>query len=279
MKFDLAALTRRISNPRRSVVPIRPINPPAIRATDLYRSVYFPVIAIWRNRIPALVDEYERTLAAMTTDSPAALRVELQQAEDDADAMVITVEPRLERWAAIFANWHAARWRRNVLSATRVDLLTMIGPEDTRETVQAVIQRNVGLVKSVSDQARERMADSVFRGLNNRTPSRQVAKELRTAVEMGTRRARNIASDQLTKISSALDEERRRQAGIDSWEWIHSEKANPRPEHAARNGFLYSDDPADVGTEYQGKKVRRPPDDRPGQLPFCGCTSRAVLLL
>jgi len=148
-----------------------------------------------------------------------------------------------------------------------------------RETLGAVIERNVGLVKSVSDEARRRIADSVFRGLQNRTPAREVAKDIREAVALERRRALRIASDQTVKVAAALNEERRRQAGIMAWEWIHSGKLHPRPEHEARDGKLYSDDPADVGAEYQGRVVRKPPEDKPGQLPFCGCTSRAVLIL
>ena len=85
--------------------------------------------------------------------------------------------------------WHRARWRGAVLTATSVDLQTMIGPADVRETVEAVIQRNVGLVRSVSDETRRRIGDAVFRGLQKRTPAREVARELREAVAMSRRRA------------------------------------------------------------------------------------------
>jgi SPP1 gp7 family putative phage head morphogenesis protein len=82
---------------------------------------------------------------------------------------------------------------------------------------------------------------------------------------MTRRRALNIASDQTVKLASALNEERRREVGIDTWEWMSSHKVHYRPEHLARDGKRYSD--AD------------PPPDMPGELINCGCTSRAVLSL
>jgi len=60
---------------------------------------------------------------------------------------------------------------------------------------------------------------------------------------------------------------------------VASAARQPRPDHEARDGNLYSDQPSDTGREYQGRTVHKAPEDKPGELPFCGCTSRAVLIL
>jgi len=278
MRFDLADLTKRQRATRRKTITLRPIIAPATRASDLY-AIYRPVIQAWEAALPAIEAEYARTLASLTTDSPASLAVEISKPEAEAAAVVLSVRARLARWAAIIEAWQRSRWKANVKAATRVDLSTLIGPGDARETLETVIERNVGLIKSVSDEARRRVSDAVFRGLTNRTPARELAKELRTQVGLERKRALRIASDQTVKVTAALNEERRRQAGVMAWEWIHSGKRHPREDHLARNGNLYSDDPAQAGTDYEGQRVLSPPDDRPGQLPFCGCTSRAVLIL
>ena len=279
MRFNLAAMTKRARKPRRKSITIREIRLPGAMATDLYRSAYLPPLAAWVAAIPAIMAAYERTLAELATDSVLDIRAELDSAEGNAAAVVLTIRARLERWAAVFEQWHRRRWVANVLSATGVDLTAMIGASDARETLAELIERNVALVKSVSDQARDRIADAVYRGLRERRAAADVARDIRGAVAMGRDRAKRIAADQLVKASSALNDERRRQAGIMAWAWVHSGKLHPRLEHLVRDGKLYSDDPADVGTEYQGKTVLSPPDDKPGELPFCGCTSRAVLIL
>ena len=279
MQIDLAEIVKRSGTTRRKSITFRPIKLPATYATDLYRGAYQPVIQAWTGGLDAIIEEYERTLSQLTTDAPSDLAVRVSAVETTAADVVVRVRGYLEIWARTIEFFHRRRWAAAVRAATGVDLSTLIGPADARLTLQAVIERNVGLIKSVSDQARTRIADSVFRGLSEGKPSREVAKELRQAAAMSRRRALNIASDQSVKINSALNEERRREAGISAWKWVHSGKVHFREVHKARDGKLYSDDPADVGDEYEGKTIRTPPDDRPGQLPFCGCTSRAVLIL
>lgn len=278
MRFDLAALTKRTRNPRRSTITLRPIKPTAIQASDLF-DIYRPVIEAWRGAIPTIMATYERTLAEMVTDAPADLAADISQVDNTLFGLSVAIRLRLERWAQVVEVFHRRRWTAAVRASTGVDISALIGPADARLTLQAVIESNVALVKSVSDQARTRISEAVFRGLRENRPSREVAKELREALGMSRRRALNIASDQSVKIHSALNEERRREAGISAWKWLHSGKVHFRDVHKARDGKLYSDDPKDVGDEYEGQTIRKPPEDLPGRLPFCGCTSRAVLIL
>jgi uncharacterized protein with gpF-like domain len=277
--FSLAQLWRRTANPRRKAASLRPIVAPATFASDLYLSAYKPIVDTWEAALPGIVATYARSLAEIVTDSPADLQAEIGQVDAVNAALVLAVRPRIERWARVVEAWQRRRWRATVLSATKVDLQTMIGPADARMTIETVLERNVALVRSVSDQTREKIADAVFRGLREQLPVPDVGRQIREAAAMARRRAKNIAADQTVKLTASLNEERRRQAGISAWEWVHSEKAHPRPEHQVRNGLLYSDDSEQVGEQAEGKRIRKPPQDRPGQLPFCGCTSRAVLIL
>jgi hypothetical protein len=178
-----------------------------------------------------------------------------------------------------FQNWHLGRWRGAVLSASGVDLSTLIVPESARETVAQALERNVGLIRSVSDDARRKIADIVFAGLQQRRSAADVARDLRGSVDFERKRARRVAGDQIVKLSSALDAERRREAGLDTIEWVSSGKLHPRKWHRARNGQLFSENETRVGKEIDGKVVHEmpPPDDRCGIPPFCGCTSKAVL--
>jgi uncharacterized protein with gpF-like domain len=74
-----------------------------------------------------------------------------------------------------------------------------------------------------------------------------------------------IASDQTLKLSSQLDTERFRQAGIVKFMWQHSGKPHYRPWHLARDGQVYA---------LEGEI---PPGDMPGIPVYCGCKKRAVL--
>lgn len=278
--FNLAQETRRTRNIRRKSITLGEVAAPAMLATDLYRSIYLPIIQLWAEASKPIADEYARTLAQMTTDSPADIQAQIDAADSAATRLVLTLTPSLRRWALLVERATRMRFVRQVFSATSVDLSTRLGPIDVQETLDAYLRWNVDLVADVSAQIKKRIADSVFTGLTQRKPAREVAKEISEAVGMGRKRALNIASDQLAKLSGSLADERRRQAGMTEWEWLHGGKVHYRPEHLARDGFYYTDDPANVGKRINGKEVRSPPErgDRPGQKPFCSCRGRSVLV-
>lgn len=262
MSFDLATLARRQRNIRRPIITIRDIVPPAVMASDLYRAVYAPVVQLWSAAAERALAEYSRT-SALINDAPSDLRQVLDDAAGEFDRLFLLLRPRLADWLLRTERWQRQKWRGAVLSATGVDLQTMIGPETVRETLDSYLEWNAALVKDVSAQAQKRISDAVFEGVTQRKPARDVAAKVREAGAMTRRRSIGIASDQLSKVTSALASERRREAGIERWEWVHSGKLHPRENHKARNGKTFSD--ADA------------PKDLPGRLPYCGCRERAVL--
>ena len=264
MPIPLAAMAARTKRTRKREITFRPITAPATLASDLYAEAYAPIVKAWSEAAERIIAQYERTLA-MTTDSPAEVGAVLSATEDAVTRILLSIRLRLETWALRTERWHRGKWSSTVKAATGVDIATMIGPKAAQTTVGGAIKRNVGLVRSISEQARTRIGEAVFRGLNKRAPAADVAKEIREATGMARRRALNVAADQTVKITAQLNQERRREAGIDTWEWVHSGKLHPREEHRARNGQRYSDDDA--------------PEDLPGELPWCGCTERAVLSL
>lgn len=263
MKYDLKTMVQRGKKTRRKSITFRPIIAPATFASDLYTKGYAPVISAWEQSIPAIMAEYERALSSLTSDSPEQIGVRIDEIERDVSAVFFRIRLALGAWSAHVEAWQRGKWRGAILTATGIDVGTLIGAGDMRGPVSASIERNVGLVKSVSDQTRQRISQHVFDGLRKRTPAREVAASIREATGMGKRRSLNIASDQLTKLSSELAAERRREAGLSAWEWKSSHKVNYRPEHQARDGKRYTDD--------------NPPATLPGEEINCGCTEQAVL--
>lgn len=278
-RFNLATLSRRTNRRRRSItLPV--IATPQMLAIDLYQSCYRPIIDLWKNAAPRIVSEYERTIATMTADSPADVQNEIDEAANEALRLYLTLTPSLRNWTFRVEQIIRNRWRGAILSATGVDLGTLLGPQDVRDTLEAYLNWNADLIRDVSDEIKKRVADRVFSGLTQRKPVREVAKEINEAVGLGRKRSQRIAQDQLSKISTSLADERRREAGIDTWAWVHSQKKHPRKEHQARDGNIYADVPGLVGKKVGDKVVMTPPErgDRPGQAPYCGCRSRSVLI-
>jgi len=285
MKIPLPLLVARTGTKRKRFV----IGNPEPRDMDRVRllRVYMQVVNHWAGMRAKLLAEYERTLqAAQANDGYEARGIKGVRAADSAEdinstleegtswfnRLVITLEAGITSWALGVEAWQRGKWRGAVLSATGVDLDTMLYAGDVTETVQSRILANLELIKDVNAQQRQRMAQVVFNGLNQRLPARDVAKQLAEVTGFGRKRALLIASVELQKIATALSVERSHQAGVgNKYEWVHSRKKHPRDWHKARNGKTFSDKAKPGSEEYV------PPDDRPGIPIRCGCRRLPVL--
>jgi SPP1 gp7 family putative phage head morphogenesis protein len=134
---------------------------------------------------------------------------------------------------------HRGKWVQSVLSATDVNLDTILTAGDVEDTVGASINWNISLIKDVSDELRRRIANAVFAGFQRRAPAAEIAKEIREATGMARARARRIAGDQTVKLGARLNQARQEQAGITSFKWRHSAKRHPRSWHLQRDGKVY----------------------------------------
>lgn len=249
---------------KRKLITFTPIRSTKAQADDLlaiFRRILAPLAHTDR-----LIAAYERELQRkLSHDSPDELGSLADEMAREIHRLVLELTPDLRRWALRIEKTHRGKWARAIQGVLDITVETMLGPEDVRETLDAFLTRTTSLIRDVTEQARGRIADAVLRGIQQRTPTAKVAKEIAEATGMARKRARRIASHQSVSLNSALNEERRRQAGLDTWKWRHSGKLHPRPEHVARDGKIYTDETA--------------PADRPGQLPNCGCVAQAVLVL
>lgn len=280
MRYNLAALARGNKARRKKAIVFRDIKPPATFATNLYQRVYAPAVAIWTRRTDAILAEYERSLSALTTDAAGDLNDQLDQGEAEFTRIVLSLRAAMTEWAYRYEKWQRSKFIGAALAASDVDLSTMLTVNDVRQPLEHAIEWNVSLVKDVIAQARQRIGTAVFDGLRNRTPAREVAAKVREATGMARARSIRVASDQLQKLNAALSAERRTQAGLSTYSWVHSRKAHPRVRHQERDGNLYSSDPAMIGRVVEGKTVAQEvePSDRPSRPPFCGCRELACII-
>ena len=268
MKYSLAALVRRVRNPRRSIA-IRPIAPTQALASDL-AAIHLRVVKAWGQAVPVILAEYERSLPvndairdAALNDSIADIAAAIDGVQAELSRLFLMLTPALRDWTLRVEKWHRGKWRGAVLSATGVDLDTMLTVAGQPQAVSDILAWNTALIRDVSDQTRQRIANIVFGGFQQRRAARDVAREMNEAVGLGRARSLRIASDQATKLAAALDGERMQEAGIDKWKWRWSHKRHGRAEHIRRDGKLYT--------------FATAPEDLPGTLPFCGCRKQAVL--
>lgn len=250
---------------RRRTVTMRPIFTTRAQAVTVYRQMR-TVVDIWSDAWPAIAAAYVATVAPVTRDSIPEIDAIISATDQNSVRATISFSDWFRAWLAGFDQWHLERFVSSLSYATNVELSAPIISAPTEpDTLEAILRRNVALVRSVSDQTRDKIADAVFRGIQARTEVRTVAKEIAEATSLGRKRAMRIASDQTVKISATLDEQRQKEIGLTKFQWLHSGKVHFRPWHKARDGKVFDwDDPS----------IR---DDKPGFAPFCGCKARGVI--
>lgn len=263
MNFDLAARVRR---PSRKPIVLANIATTKAQADSLF-TIYARMLAAWNAGIGKVMAEYEHTLSGMTTDSPGSTGDAIDSVAAEIQRLVLLLTPELRQWALQVERVHRGKWAQSVLSATDVDLNTVLTAGDVNDTVDAALSWNIALIRDVSDELKKRIANAVFAGFQRRAPADKIAKEITDAVGMARSRARRIAGDQTVKLGSRLNQARQEQAGLTSFKWRHSAKRHPRVWHEARDGKVYP-----------WKDNGIPADDLPGVPPFCGCTAQGVIL-
>jgi len=266
VKIDLAGIIARAGKTRQRYVVGKAIVPTATQEQAL-RVIYMRVVRgwldEWANRI---LPAYRRSVEALPVigDSVDGTQDEIDDAGNVITRLVLSLGADLEDWAVRVETWHRKQFAQS-FTAAGVKLDTLLGPAEAKVTLQATLAENISLIRSLNDQQRNGISGAVFRGLNNRTPARDVAREIRKVAEVGQKRAELIAADQLQKLSGRLDQERQQQVGSEEFDWVHSRKRFPRIEHVDRDGKRYRWDSA-VGK-----------NDPPGRAIRCGCRARPVI--
>lgn len=153
-----------------------------------------------------------------------------------------------------------------------LSLKTTTMPASLQQAVSAATTENVALIKSIPQQFHNQIEGSVMRSLQPGGNGLQdVTEALRHYEGITKRRADLIAIDQTRKVTSAMNAERAKSAGITKFEWVHSGGgAEPRKLHLDLNGKVFSYDNLPV-IDSDGTR------GLPGQLINCRCIQRPVI--
>lgn len=142
-----------------------------------------------------------------------------------------------------------------------------------RDVVNAVVNENVALIKSIPQQYLGKVEGIVMRSVQTGRDLGQLSKDLQEQLGVTKRRAAFIARDQSNKATASLTRARQLEIGIEEAVWVHSGGGrHPRKSHekAGRDKVTF-----------EVAKGWYDPDEKkyilPGELINCRCVSRAVV--
>lgn len=140
-----------------------------------------------------------------------------------------------------------------------------------KDVVDAIVQENVSLIKSIPQQYLTSVEGAVMRSVQAGRDLASLTTQLEHAHGVTRRRAVTIALDQNNKATAYLERARQLELGITEAKWLHSAGGNtPRPTHVAFSGQRYSIKDGvtlepDEGVVWPGTAIR------------CRCVSQAII--
>jgi SPP1 gp7 family putative phage head morphogenesis protein len=138
-----------------------------------------------------------------------------------------------------------------------------------KEGYQAVLQENVGLIKSIPAQYLQDVQGDVWRAVAGGYDLKTLTDTLQSRYGVTHKRAALIARDQSNKAKAVIENVRRQELGITTAIWQHSGAGRePRPSHVAANGKVFE---LAKGMLIDGEYIL------PGTEINCRCTSKAVI--
>lgn len=156
-----------------------------------------------------------------------------------------------------------------------LSLNTAIVPDSLIPKIEAAVEENVGLIKSIPQQYLQKVQGDVMRSITTGEGLKSLKEDLLKYADQEERRALNIALDQTRKIYNIANAERMLELDLDRGEWLHSGGGlHPRKHHIAMNGMIFSLKDLPVISAPGELPVRK---GLPGQEPFCGCTMAPVI--
>lgn len=154
-----------------------------------------------------------------------------------------------------------------------ITLKTDAMPAPLKQAMQASVAENVQLIKSISGQYHTQIEGAVMRSLQ---PGGRGMADVREALAkyegITDKRKDLIATDQVRKITTAMNVERAKSAGVKKFKWRHSKGGSePRKLHLQLDGEVFSYDDPPVIDDKTGER------GFPGQLINCRCQAIPVI--
>jgi len=139
-------------------------------------------------------------------------------------------------------------------------------PASLKQVVQSAIKENVALIKSIGEKSHTQIEGSVMRSLQPGGRGLADVREFLDKYEGITDRRRDlIAMNQVRRVTSAIQVERAKSAGVKEFVWRHSRGgAHPREIHERLDGKVFTLDNLPV-IDKDGTR------GLPGSLPNCRC--------
>jgi SPP1 gp7 family putative phage head morphogenesis protein len=236
----------------------RELQPDFIEAA--YAKDLIAMIAEWRAEIvldlPSLMRFDELPEHARARSSIVRMRdVAYRQAE--------RVRDRASRAGRDAADHQGKQLQRQLRAGLGVEIPTQDRKVPT--LIETFVERNVADVQALSDKTANDIQRLVLDAFERGARPEELAAEIQAKFNIAETRARLIAGNQLSRLSSQVRRDRHAEIGITTFKWVTRNDDRVRPAHAVKHGRIFP---------YEGSRA---PSFFPGEEINCRCLAVPVV--
>ena len=110
---------------------------------------------------------------------------------------------------------NAQEFQESINKAVGINMAAVIRPRAIADYMQAAVEENVGLIKSIPATYFQRIETIVLGGMRDGLAPTALAEQIQAETGVTYRRAKFIARDQMAKLNSDLTQKRQSDAGIE----------------------------------------------------------------
>lgn len=162
---------------------------------------------------------------------------------------------------------HTEAFMASAKRALGIDLAAVVRQDDLETYLDLAGTRSANLITGLADDTRKKIKDRTLAAVLQSETLATLRKTIAKEFGLADNRAKVIARDQISKVTSDLNKARHQQAGITEYIWTTAHDERVRPLHRSLDGRQYA-----YGEE-TGAEGGLPP----GQPIMCRCIARAVV--
>ena len=253
---------------RSVVIPHYPANIEReyMRVSDSYMAMLHDVI---KKHLPKILRSYKNL---RLDDEQTDINYEFYQIASEFTEMsdAVHLEMKLGKIAEMAKKMSIEQWKKICQRTLGINILDdYYKGEFYREAIQMWVEANVNLITTIKTQTLDKMRGIIQEGWQNGRLVRNIAADINTEYNIGKRRARLIARDQIGKLNGAITRSQQTDAGVSEYIWSTVQDERVRDRHADLNGkrFKWGEPPivdtrtgrrAEPGEDYQCRCVALP---------------------
>lgn len=162
---------------------------------------------------------------------------------------------------------HRNRFYTGLERSYGVDVSGLVSEENLEDILQAAIEENVSLIKSIPNEYYDKVEQALFRHLASGGDRQSLRETIGNLGDLTESRIKLIARDQNSKLNSRLNKARQEALGVEEYVWVTSRDERVRQSHRDNNGKTFRWDDPNPDTGHPGEDIQ------------CRCIAQPVLNL